>query len=67
MKRKTLSEKEIKRDNEKEDNGFFWSKDVKKAVKRLKEEVRARDVPVSGIMEEIDKIFGEFNDDGNTN
>ena len=34
---KTLKEKEMKPDNKKEDNGFYWSKDVKQFIKDIEE------------------------------
>jgi hypothetical protein len=32
----TLSDKEVSPDNEKSNNGFYWSKDIKQFIKDLK-------------------------------
>ena len=59
---KTLNEKEIKPDNKKEDNGFYWSKDVRKAVKELKKKGLKRTLYPKYLMltiQDLKEIFGE--------
>ena len=67
-KEKTLSEKEIEADNIKQDNGFYWSKDVAEAVARLKDRldfisksyIRITQIEAGLLKEEIDEIFGNL-------
>jgi len=63
MKQKTLSEKEIERDNKEYDNAFFWSKDVKEALekeKKLIENFMAGLIPMEVFWIERNKIFGDL-------
>ena len=45
---KTLKEKEMKPDNKKEDNGFYWSKDVKQFIKDIILEIENAQTGCSG-------------------
>ena len=38
MENKTLSDKIIPADNRKKDNGFFWERDVREALQKLRTE-----------------------------
>ena len=67
---RSLSDKRVEADNKKKDNGFCWEKDVKEAVKELKDAMKNKKVNTKIIfekphimfdlmLEEIDKIFGK--------
>ena len=65
----SLSDKEIKADNFANDNGFFWSEDLKEAIKKLKEDLckefierEGADecrIPQNQIMFKIKQVFGK--------
>lgn len=57
--RDTLSDKIIKADNKEKNNGFFWEKDVKAAVKELKENLIDS---FSVIREDNNYLIQELND-----
>lgn len=59
---KPLSDKIMPADNKKKDNGFYWEKDVKKAIKELNKFVDnflyGHEDEISMFKEGIKEIFG---------
>ena len=59
---KPLSEKEIKPDNKKKDNGFYWSKDIKEVVEKFTKRFKSNITVISKrkFLDGIKEDFGEF-------